>query len=423
MTYLRRQFSFMQGNILVLSITGILGNFSRAAVFPYASLYILALGGNAEQIGFVNALAPLTGLLFFPIAGYIADHFGRVRIIVLSALLSGAVTGIFVIAPTWEVIAIASLFRAVAALQFPASSAIIADSLAPEDRGRGIGTMNMVSNILSIFAPLLGGLVVEYYGDNLGLRILYAMMMTLYMLSAWLQLRFLQETKQVEQDDATSATHAQRFQWVQIPTILKQAYRDIFAVIGSLSTPLRALTGVIVLSFMVNGVISPFWVVYAIEEIGLTSASWGLILLLETLIRTVAFLPVGMLVDRWGRTTILAGTLIVALCILPLFIFATGFYSALAIRLVAGVLYAAGIPSTTALMADLVPRENRGRVMASIGQGGIMLGAAGGGTGGPATGFVITIPLMCSFLLGGYLYKWNPVYPWYFAAIALFVSI
>ena len=61
--------------------------------------------------------------------------------------------------------------------------------------------------------------------------------------------------------------------------------------------------------------------------------------------------------------------------------------------------------------------------MAAIGQGGIMLGAAGGGTGGPASGFVITIPLMGSFLLGGYLYQWNPAYPWYFAAFALFVSV
>ena len=60
----------MEGNILVLTVTNLLGNFSRALVFPYASLYILALGGEPQQIGFINSLAPFMGLLLFPIAGY-----------------------------------------------------------------------------------------------------------------------------------------------------------------------------------------------------------------------------------------------------------------------------------------------------------------------------------------------------------------
>jgi len=53
----RRPFRFLHGNILVFSMTGLLGNFCRRMVFPYASLYILALGGDATKIGFVNFLA------------------------------------------------------------------------------------------------------------------------------------------------------------------------------------------------------------------------------------------------------------------------------------------------------------------------------------------------------------------------------
>ena len=74
-------------------------------------------------------------------------------------------------------------------------------------------------------------------------------------------------------------------------------------------------------------------------------------------------------------------------------------------------------------MADLVPREIRGRVMGAIGQGVIMLGAAGGGTGGPAMGYLIIIPLMIASLLGGYLYLANPAYPWFFVAITTVISI
>ena len=87
------------------------------------------------------------------------------------------------------------------------------------------------------------------------------------------------------------------------------------------------------------------------------------------------------------------------------------------------VAFVIAIPACTALMADLVPRQMRGRVMAALGQGGIMLGAAGGGTGGPAVGFVITIPLMLASLAGGLLYAANPVYPWIFVLITTLLSL
>jgi len=380
----RESLAFLRGNILILSLGTLLGNFSRMLVFPYASLYILALGGQAQDVGFVNAVTPFLGLFLFPIAGYIADYFGRVKIIVYSTFFNGLLILFIVFAPSWEVIAIVSVLRGFITLQFPAYSAMVADSLAPEDRGRGVGVMNVISGTLSIFAPLIAGLAVEAYGPNLGIRFLYAVMMAFYMLSALLR-------------------------------AIRKAYSGVPETLQSLSTPLRALAGIIILGFMVNGVASPFWVVYAVEELGLSATSWGLILMLETAARSLVFIPIGLIVDRWGRTRSLLAALFLALIFYPLFIFAdhpllldwglTAFSIALIIRLVASICIATTITSCTALMADLVPRETRGRVMAALGQGGVMLGAAGGGTGGPATGFMVTIPLMISSLLGGYLYS------------------
>ncbi len=52
-----------------------------------------------------------------------------------------------------------------------------------------------------------------------------------------------------------------------------------------------------------------------------------------------------------------------------------------------------------------------------------MIGMAGGGTGGPAVGYVITVPLMLASLAGGYLYAQNPAYPWFFVLIATTISV
>jgi MFS family permease len=176
---------------------------------------------------------------------------------------------------------------------------------------------------------------------------------------------------------------------------------------------------------MSNGVASPFDVVFAVNQIGLSPSDWGTILLVESVVRLLFFIPAGLLVDRWGRTNSLLGAMILSLVSIPLFVFVSSYTAVLLIRVSVAVSFAIAIPACTALMADIVPRENRGRVMALVGQGGIMIGPAGGGTGGPAVGFLITIPMMAASLIGGYLYALNPAYPWFFvlAATACMVVI
>lgn len=411
---LRDAFQFMRGNILVLSLTQLLGNFSRAMVFPYTSLFILALGGEAAQIGYITALSPLIGLVLFPIAGYITDNAGRVRIIAFSYYLSGSFLLLFVLAPSWQWIAVAMLLRGVMALQFPARSAMIADSLTPEERGRGIATMNTISGTLSIIAPYIAGAIVEHYGPNWGVRLLYAAMLVLYISSGLITQRYLKET---------AVDTGRQIDMGALRQAFVDAYGGLSTLMRSLPPVVLALTGVIILCFMTNGITSAFWVVYAVEEAGLSPATWGLILLLETLTRNLLFIPGGLLVDRLGRTVALGIGLLLGLFAMPLFVFISGFVGVLVVRLLLILAQVLLIPASIALMADTIPRQIRGRVMAATGQGGVMLGAAGGGTGGPGTGYLITIPLMISSVAGGYLYGANPIYPWYVAGAMLAVAL
>ena len=81
------------------------------------------------------------------------------------------------------------------------------------------------------------------------------------------------------------------------------------------------------------------------------------------------------------------------------------------------------LPASCALMADFIPRNLRGRVMAAIGRGTVLLGAASGGTGGPGMGFLITVPVMLGSIVGGYMYANNPSLTWSFAAGAAALSL
>jgi MFS family permease len=404
----------LHGNILVLTVTQALGMFCRSMAFPYTSLYILSLGGAPEQIGLINALSPLAGLIVFPLAGYLTDRAGRVRLIALAGYLSAAITLLYVFATGWEAIALARLLQGLMVFQFPASSAIIADSLSPDNRGRGMATMSTIGSAVAIAAPYLAGTLLDARGVETGMRVLYGVMAAYNLLSATIHLRYLKETSDPEEHESA----------VQRPIhLLTRAYAGIPATLQQLPRSLMALAGVLTLGFVANGIAGSFWVVYAQEEIGLSSSQWGLILLIETSQRCLMYVPAGITVDRWGRTRCIAASLLLFLIAIPSFVIVEGFVPALLSRVGVATATAFFITACSALMADLVPRDMRGRVMAALGRGTVMLGAASGGTGGPGIGFVITVPLMLASLAGGYLYDAQPAAPWLAVAVTVVISL
>jgi MFS family permease len=396
--------------MLVFSITRVLGMFGRRMAFTYASLYILTLGGEPEQIGLVNSLRPLTALLVFPVGGYLADNAGRVKLIGWTGIFSGLVFLLYVLAPSWHWLAWAALLRGFTVISFPASSALIADSLAPQDRGRGLAVMNTISSTPAMFAPYLAGAILEATSVDAGMRYLYAFLAAASMVSSLISFRFLRETAQRPRQGLGLAN---------LTSLLRRSFADVPRTLLGLPQPVRTLALVIGLAFVANALAGPFWVVFAVQRIGLSSAQWGSILLVETALRNVLYLPAGVLVDRFGRARCMHASLLLATLTVPLFVHAEGFLTVLLVRAGVATANAFFSPASGALLADLVPREKRGRVMAAIGRGSVMLGSTGGGIGGPSLGFLMAIPLTVTAYLAGHLYSYNATYPWYAGCTAL----
>ena len=398
---LARTFSFVRGNVLVLTISASLGMFSRNMVFPYVPLYILSLGGNPEEVGIAYALGPLGGLLMFPIAGYLADRMNRAILIAAAGYFSAAMLLINAVAPTWEWVAAARLLQGLAVFHFPASSAIIADSLPPGHRGRGMATTAALAGSLALFAPYFAGATLDRWGVDSGMRMLYVAMAAAYAAGATINLIFIRETR---------SSPAESFDFACLTRTLREAYSGIWPMLRAFPPALRALSTVIILCFVSNAVAGPFWVVYVTTHIGLSSSEWGLVLLAETALRNLATVPAGFLIDHYGRCRFIIAALVVSL-VIPLFVWTGSFAQVLLIRCLIGLATASLSPAMGALMADTVPSQTRGRVMAAIGRGSVMIGGASGGIGGPGTGYLITGPLVAASLAGGALYAWNPVSP------------
>ena len=410
---IKHRFSFMEGNLTILSIRQVVGMFFRRMVLSYGSLFILAVGGNSSQIGIINSVRPLAGLLMFPISGYLTDKVSRVKMVALADILSAFTMMCYVLAPTWEWIAVGALLQGFMVFSFPPTSAILADSLSPENRGMGIAIMNALANAVSMFSPYIAASILVSFGDNIGMRILYGVFSLQYVFSAVLVYRKLEETTEIDSSKPMP----------RVIEILKESYSGIPDLLRNTPKSVLALGLVALMGFISNGVSSPFWVVYAIEIIGLTKIEWGLILLYESVFKVLLTIPSGMFADKIGRTKTLLAAVLISLISLPTLILAKNFTQVLLIRLGAALAGALFMPASTALIADYVPRNLRGRVMAALGRGSVLIGATGGGTGGPGMGYLFVIPVMVSSIVGGVLYEMNPVYPWYSVAIATVIQV
>ena len=411
---IRKHLAFLQGNILVLTITQALGTISRCMAFPYASLYILALGGSPEQIGLITALSPLAGLLVFPIGGYLADRAGRVKLIALGGYLSSAVLLLYVLAPNWQFLALGTFLHGFIVFQFPPTSAIIADSLSPEDRGKGVAAMNTISGATGLAAPYLAGLILHAWGDETGARILYGIMTVIYFVNTVINHRFLKET---------SANSDQTLDLSELSSIFREAYRTIPALLRRLPTTARALTAIVILMFAANAVAGPYWIVYARDHIGLSTTEWGLILLVEMIVLSLLYLPAGIATDRYGRARFIRASLLISGLAVPMYAMATGFTHVLLIRMAVAVANAFFLCASSAMMADALPRDIRGRAMAALGRGTVMLGASSGGTGGPGLGFLVIVPVVFASLLGGYVYSYSATLTWLAVMVASALSL
>lgn len=404
----------LQGNIRVLTLTSVLGMFGRSMAFPYVSLFILALGGKPEEVGIVASVAPLLGLIAFPLGGYLADHTDRAKLVGWTMIVSAAVEAIYVVAPSWQWLALGSLLMGFIVLQFPAYMSLMADSMQPQDRSRGVALMNTLSSAPAMLAPWIAGLLLHRVGVGVGVRYLYAFLALGNAISGVAALKLLREPSPREPNGLKLRA---------VPRLLWDTYGGTGALLRRLSTTIKVQAVVIILGFTINALAGPFWVVYAVDRLGLTTTEWGAILLVESIVRIVATVPAGMLGDHWGRTRCIILSIGLALGGLLLWVFVAGYWGTLAVRLLLALSQALFVPASTALLADSVPREIRGRAMAALGGGGVMIGASGGGTGGPGLGYLATPIVMAASLAAGFVYSADPRLPWYVASVCAVVAL
>ena len=413
----RSPFWFIRGNILVLMVCRVLWSWSTSIVYPFFSLYILALGGTPTEIGLINSLGILAGMFLYPVGGYIADRSGRVKLIGYSTYLYAIVHLLFVFATNWQAVAAGQFLNQLFLFYVPAMNALAADSLPPGVRGRGFAIMMAVPGAIRIVAPYIGGWIINAYGGGdagmvQALRLCWGIATVTGLVVATIRTKYLKETLKGDEVGENPSIG-------DLPTVLKSAYSSILESMKWMDRPLKVIVLIEMLASLFVAMTAPFWVVYANEVVGLTPYQWGLVMLISGFVGIALALPMGSLVDRFGpRRMILIGMAIAPFTIF-LYLYAGGFFGVVAILCILSLVNNMMMPAFSTLIANMIPRKRRGRLYSLLGERGVTINF-GNFWGG---GFLLFPPAAVGALLGGYIYKMNTTYLWMIFSTAMVMCL
>ncbi|MBN1682710.1 MFS transporter [Candidatus Bathyarchaeota archaeon] len=347
---------FSNPNILSISLTTSLYSLASSAWRPFWPKYLKDnLGASVTIIGLFSAITSLENMLFQMPGGMLADRYGRKKIIVAGTFLRTFSPIIYYFAPSWEWIILASIFNGMTSLYMPAFTALVADSMPAGRRGTGYGAYNTITHIPNMVSPLIGGIVMDMYGYEDGLKTFLTFQIAVSLFITWIRWKYTKET--IEDRPKIRKRVRPTFEHVkEYPKTLKVML--IVGVMGSFSMRL--------VGDLAN--------LYALEVIQITNTQLGLISTIVGVTMVVMAFPSGLLSDRYGRKFNIMISRISNPISQWLISFTTTYEPYFLIRTVNGLALATagggqgvGGPAWNALIADIVPPQQRATVIGTQG--------------------------------------------------------
>src|SRR5262249_21807347 len=133
--------------------------------------YLETLGAAVVVIGLFDALQTFLGAVYAYPGGWLTDHWGQRRSLMLFGRLSLGGYILFLVWHHWlAVILGAFLYLAWSACSLPATFTVIATSLESNRQTMGVGVQSMVRRVPMIIGPLAGGWLITRFGWTDGVR-------------------------------------------------------------------------------------------------------------------------------------------------------------------------------------------------------------------------------------------------------------
>ncbi len=396
--FLKREFSFINGNYRILIISWVLMDLAMEIPVPYYQPYVQELGGKTFPlalgiIGLANFLA--LALVAFP-GGYLADKYGRRWLITTMTFGLSASYIFYALAPSWHFILAGGIINGLCLIYQPALFAMVQDSLPEERRGVGSSLIQMIHGTFNTPGPIIGGLLTITLGMVPGMRIVYFIVLSMFLAASVWRLK-LKETVQNPEPIKF------RYFISSYPQAIRECCINVWKIVPR---SVLWLFLVQVMLMFANSQITAINELYAIGQRGLIEDEWFLVFIPLLVTMMVASIPIGKMIDKIGpKKPLLMGPILLASSAL---IFAHGNFFTIMISMVLnGLIFLLIMASAMSLTAALVSPENRGKVRGFL-------------------NFIGNVFTGIGIFVGVALYNFYPPLPFYLAAslaIPMFIVI
>ena len=160
----------------------------------FLPLYLVALGGGNLALGLLGYLDNQLSAIYSFFGGYIGERLGMKRALRLFNFMAMAGYALIIAVPSWPTAIIgAMLFISWTAISLPATMDLVSGVAPKNKRAMGVSMHSMVKRIPMALGPLLGGVCIDQWGRDTGMRIAFAVALAMTVLALVLQERLVHE--------------------------------------------------------------------------------------------------------------------------------------------------------------------------------------------------------------------------------------
>src|SRR2546422_283984 len=190
------EFLALRRNTGLLLVALILAGTVEKLWLGFAPKYLQTLGASIFIIGLFDALQTLLGAVYAYPGGWLTDHWGQRRPLLLFSGLSLAGYAFVLVWHHWLALVVgAFLFLAWSGFSLPTTFAVVATSLEARRHTMGIGVQSMVRRLPMMLGPLAGGWLITHFGWTQGVEFALLLCICLGALTMQFQLLLVEPAK------------------------------------------------------------------------------------------------------------------------------------------------------------------------------------------------------------------------------------
>lgn len=348
-----REFLYLPRSAWILTSTSALWSIGTTTANPYQTLYFAALGASPIEIGLLVGYGTAITILALLIGGYVADTWGRQRVIVIFSWVAVSSAAIYAVINAAYLIMVPLTIASISSIYTPAFNAVMFDSIEPGDRIRGFSVFSAINTIPSMFAPTLGGLLMLHYGILDGMKLAYVTSAVFGAIGVTFRSRMLSETYVVKQREKKSF-----FAYVKESLVV-----GIDATRRSSSLVKRLLV-YITLAGIGTGLTSPFASIYVVDYLKFNPLTYSVVVDLAGFTTVCLLFLVVFLIRRMGARNGVLLASVAAPVSNVMFSQAKTMDELLEWGVTGAVGTAIQSPSLSTMQADAIEQQNRGKILA-----------------------------------------------------------